>query len=835
MSGEKEIIKKISKANFGKQKSRNIIAIIAIFLTTILITGIISVGFSFKDAWEGYNDLSSGPGADGAILGKEEQLSNILERKDVDWASLVYKGSAEPVTVPKYIGGMTIELLSAENLYYEKNEIKLLEGKYPEKDNEILVSDTLAKELDLNLEKNNSLMLKYYVKSDVKATEEEKEFRICGSYSNPLAGIANVYEEIYCSKSFVDNYNPDQLSENNNIYVKLKENWSKQEAYELLQNINNEVKGNGVVMKLGNTSSAGTIIAAIIVALIVMFAAYLIIYNIFYISLINDIRFYGTLKTLGTTSRQIKSILNKQMWTLTIPSLVLGIIFGNLLGIKITPHLIGSFADNLSYVKNFNNILLVSVIGGCFTIITVLVSCWKSFYMVSKISPVEAARYGGKKGNRFFTLLSLGLSIIIFLLVFTITGSQDMRKEAERYHTTDFKIENRSVHPLSNSSYSPIDTAVCDALEQTDFVETMDVFYNARSLPDYVLEENGEKTYDLMARIKPDEKIELESNEVVKLYGEDASKTTYEDDWKIPLAGMPSNSLLREMKGKEVVDGALDEDEFAKGNYIIYQRFYKGLDTEKFVNKDNLVKAGDKLNFSFYNNMTGDYEDREFTVMAVIQDGPGNEYGPSVIDINTLLISDNMFKEIYPDWQEMISVIKVNTDNTDNYAQQEEEIKNILGEYGGTTAKLASIYDSMLHAEKNKEMIALVGGFFSIFFALIGIVNVINTFVTEVISQRIEYGRMQAVGMTNKQLFFYLMKRNLFMCFGGVVLGIPIAAIVSNMVGNMQLFTGIKWIPFIEGSILTIIILLVISCVIAFCLVEFLNSKSIVERLRSDE
>lgn len=159
---------------------------------------------------------------------------------------------------------------------------------------------------------------------------------------------------------------------------------SKQEAYELLQNINNEVKGNGVVMKLGNTSSAGTIIAAIIVALIVMFAAYLIIYNIFYISLINDIRFYGTLKTLGTTSRQIKSILNKQMWTLTLPSLVLGIIFGNLLGIKITPHLIGSFADNLSYVKNFNNILLVSVIGGCFTIITVLVSCWKSFYMVSK-------------------------------------------------------------------------------------------------------------------------------------------------------------------------------------------------------------------------------------------------------------------------------------------------------------------------------------------------------------------------------------------------------------------------------------------------------------------
>ena len=320
------------------------------------------------------------------------------------------------------------------------------------------------------------------------------EFHICGCYNNPLAGIANIYEEIYCSKSFIENYNPDMFNYNQDIYVKLKEDMSREKAYEMLKDINAEVKGGGVAMKMGNSSSVGTIIAAVVVALIVMFAAYLIIYNIFYISLINDIRFYGMLKTLGTTGRQIRLILNKQMWTLMLPGLALGVIFGNLLGIKLTPHLISSFLDNMNYVRNFNNIFFVSFIGCFFTIITVLVSCWKSFYMVSKISPVVAAHYGGKKGSRFFTLLSLGLSIIVFLLVFTITGSQDVNKEAERYHTTDFTIENRSVHALSDAPYSPIDGEVCGALKRADFVETIDIFYNARSLPDYVFGEKGEKT-----------------------------------------------------------------------------------------------------------------------------------------------------------------------------------------------------------------------------------------------------------------------------------------------------------------------------------------------------
>lgn len=45
---------------------------------------------------------------------------------------------------------------------------------------------------------------------------------------------------------------------------------------------------------------------------LVFVAGYLIIYNIFQISVSADIQFYGKLKTLGTTKKQIKKLIYGQ-------------------------------------------------------------------------------------------------------------------------------------------------------------------------------------------------------------------------------------------------------------------------------------------------------------------------------------------------------------------------------------------------------------------------------------------------------------------------------------------------------------------------------------------
>ena len=71
----------------------------------------------------------------------------------------------------------------------------------------------------------------------------------------------------------------------------------------------NQSFGGAVSMK----SSSGSVIAMVI--LLVFFiigSGYLLIYNVLYISISNDTRFYGLMKTLGTTQKQIKSLVKNQ-------------------------------------------------------------------------------------------------------------------------------------------------------------------------------------------------------------------------------------------------------------------------------------------------------------------------------------------------------------------------------------------------------------------------------------------------------------------------------------------------------------------------------------------
>ena len=58
--------------------------------------------------------------------------------------------------------------------------------------------------------------------------------------------------------------------------------------------------------QLADTMDAGGILAVIAVMVLVTFTGYLVIYNIFQISVAGDIRYYGLLKTIGVTPRQLR-------------------------------------------------------------------------------------------------------------------------------------------------------------------------------------------------------------------------------------------------------------------------------------------------------------------------------------------------------------------------------------------------------------------------------------------------------------------------------------------------------------------------------------------------
>ena len=59
-------------------------------------------------------------------------------------------------------------------------------------------------------------------------------------------------------------------------------------------------------------TSGETVLFAVIAALLFVVCGYLLIYNVFDISVMQDVRQYGLLRTIGTSSRQIKKLVIRQ-------------------------------------------------------------------------------------------------------------------------------------------------------------------------------------------------------------------------------------------------------------------------------------------------------------------------------------------------------------------------------------------------------------------------------------------------------------------------------------------------------------------------------------------
>ena len=126
---------------------------------------------------------------------------------------------------------------------------------------------------------------------------------------------------------------------------------------------------------------------------LVFIAGYLIIYNIFQISVTADVQFYGKLKTLGMTTKQLKKLIYGQANRLCIIGIPIGLILGWLLGSVLVPVLMGTI-EGEAVVSASPIIFLGSAV---FAWVTVLISCLRPARLAGKVSPIEALRMSDAK------------------------------------------------------------------------------------------------------------------------------------------------------------------------------------------------------------------------------------------------------------------------------------------------------------------------------------------------------------------------------------------------------------------------------------------------------
>lgn len=144
------------------------------------------------------------------------------------------------------------------------------------------------------------------------------------------------------------------------------------------------------------SSSNGSVYAMmILLVFFIIGSGYLLIYNVLYISISRDTRFYGLIKTLGTTEKQIKTLVKRQAVTFACIGIPIGVILAGVLSFGIVPVLLENAFDSGKSIMDAEmffhpSIFILSIL---FSALTVWISCNAPAKVAGKISPIEALRY----------------------------------------------------------------------------------------------------------------------------------------------------------------------------------------------------------------------------------------------------------------------------------------------------------------------------------------------------------------------------------------------------------------------------------------------------------
>ncbi|ROR26352.1 putative ABC transport system permease protein [Mobilisporobacter senegalensis] len=865
-NNNKKIIHKLSGRSLKNNRMRNLFAVVAIGLTSLLFTALFTLGSGMLQMTEEQTMRQIGTKAHGGFKSVTRVEYEILTANPLvkDYGYDVFIGIAANKEFEKR--QTEIRYVQPYNLKF--GFMKLEDGKLPEKKNEIVL-DTIA--LDL-LQIPRKVGEEVALEFDFLGKEYNKQFILSGWYQgDPVIGASTAYvSEEYLNelkKGMTDEEirkeNEESLNRSGaglyqvNIMFKnsmhIEKNMMEVLADSGLKLDDSHIGINWAYM----TEQASDIdmVSAVMLAvvfLVMVLTGFLIIYNIFHISILNDIRFYGLLKTIGTTKKQIKTLVIRQAMVLSLVGIPIGLLLGFLVGKIFMPvilHLSGGISVTGFVLKGNPCIFLF---GTIFSLFTVWISCRKPSRIAGSVSPIEALKYTGdikmkvknkrttrgakisrmaltnlarNKKKTGIVILSLSLSVILLTEIVTLTKSFSLDEYLESMLTGDAMIFSSSMinyRPdlkLSEEFYQ-------NALHQ-DGVEEGNLLYHNKGAMDHTLTEEG---YEQFARLYKEEKLDARDMRL---------EETLKDNRPISEQRYAYDEVL--LKNLRLLEGTLDLEKFRTGNYVIVAPL--------LYEADSYYHPGDiiTLNFTGANPEYKDIKDDKGNVIAqeLIYTGQKKYEVMAVADIpygmtekrfslnalttilskNELLKMDGLAEAFAASFQVEDEKEAAFTEFLDSYTTQTDP-----GMAYQTKESLRDDFASMVNG------LTLIGCALAFVIAIVGILNFINTMLTSVISRKREFAMLQSIGLSNDQLkklllfegIYYILFTAAISLAGGSFLSLTAVRALNNVAESFNYqFT---LMPFLE----TIPVFLAIVFFVPSIAYRYVRKYSIVERLREE-
>ena len=832
-NNNKEIIKKITNRSLKTNKIRNTFAIMAIVLTTFMISSVFSIGISFAKNYKTMNLRLQGTTANVSLSNPTDNQIDKIKSLGLS-NSIGYEINVGRVSLDTLSENRTkilIKYLNKDN--YEKQvspAISDIKGNYPTKENEIMAS---KKALEFLGESDAKIGDTIKVPCNIDGKIINKEFILSGYYTN--YALVQDSGNLFVSEKFA-NKNNVTLEDNGALYISLKPK-DKSTAPDILEkevslNKNQEFLFSSDISNNLSDTVLSTMAIIVIISLFIVLSGYLLIYNVLYIAVNKDITFYGMLKTIGTSPKQIKKIVKGQALKLSLIGIPLGLLLGAIVSFLIVPLAMGTLfagaeASAMPRYVSFNPIIFIG--AGIFSLVTVMISCKKPAKIAGNISPIESLRYSGStpkkqkknrsttKGSKLYKMawynvfrekkraiivfLSLFMGIITFLSVNTFLNSISVENYIYRYVKNDFLIQS------VEGNDDKIDSDFINKIKDMKGVNNISLSKSSNLQLDMskdVLLPALENIYERFGNTRED------LNEYLNAVSEDPSLL------QASVIGIDDNLIERL---NEELEDKIDVEAFKKGNVAIADSWYYP-ENYKSIKGDIIIRN------------PKDNKSKTFNMKVV---GDTSELLPPGLDaplgIPTIYISNSVLEKL--DNDAVNYILNINVDK--KYESKINKDLKALSKARGLWFESKS--EKTEEFNKSQMVMNILGGGIAVILILIGILNFINVMITGVNIRLKEFAIMESIGMTKKQIKMILTYEGLYYALvttGFILtLGIGIIYGIGELSKNIADYAAFV---FPSTALVALIIVILAVCLITPAIVfKVSTKKSVTERLREIE
>ncbi|MGI6027978.1 MAG: FtsX-like permease family protein [Candidatus Heteroscillospira sp.] len=879
-------VRRLGLRTMRANRTRNIVAILAIALTALLFTSLFTIAMSINEGFQQSNFRMVGGYSHGGFKYLTEEQFNELRDDPLikEWGYRRFVGM--PFDVP-------FNKAHVEVSYADRNAAKWMycnpvEGRMPREGTNEAATDTRVLEL-LGVEPE--VGAEFTMTFEVDGHETTQTFTLCDWWEYdeavvashvfiPLSRAESIFQEVglipgQASDGMTGSWNMDVMFKSSlHIERDIKQVLSNHGYQDDSRAAGDNYISTGVNWgysgaQLADSIDPATLLAIAAVLILIIFTGYLIIYNVFQISVTNDIRFYGLLKTIGTTPRQLRRIIRQQALLLSLAGIPLGLAGGWLVGGALTPVIVARLNGVVTVVSGSP---LIFVVSSLFALFTVLLSCRKPGRIAGRVSPVEAVRYaegnsikrktrkssgsvsrlamawanlGRSRSKTVVTIISLSLAVVLLNLTVIFTGGFDMDKYLANNVVSDFILADAGYFQVGGDYFSAdmaLPPEVIDHVSaQGGLTESGRVYGRTSAVQEFVTEDyyrqmrsrwNDQETLNMMVEDHERNEAGLLAD-TAQLFGMEPFAL---DHLKV------LNGDLSEVyePGSRSIAAVYAEDDY--GNPSMDSHWAKLGDTVTLRHVEE---------FEYYDPNTGEvygpwenvpegapfayrakvYRDVDYTVVALVSVPHALSY--RYYGSDEFVLNDQTF--IRDTGTDSVMLYAFNTTKEANGAMEEfladyTENQNPQFDYE-SKATYAAEFESF------RAMFQLCGGALSFIVGLVGVLNFFNAILTGIITRKREFAVLQSIGMTGRQLKAMLVYEGLFYALGAVALSLVLSVVLGPVAGSAM--NSMFWFFTYRFTVTSILALLplfaLLGALVPLAVYRSAAKSTIVERLREAE